>query len=93
VLGNFERTLRHIIDFEAEVAILAEVPQDPRVVMIPYRHWQFANVRFAPTTDSCTAASPFHHLVGAKVGAEQFGRLQIRILSHVRQAIGGVGTF
>jgi hypothetical protein len=29
VLGNFERTLRHIIDFEAEVAILAEVPQDP----------------------------------------------------------------
>ena len=36
MLGNFERTLRHIIDFEAEVAILAEVPQDPRVVMIPY---------------------------------------------------------
>jgi hypothetical protein len=36
VLGNFERTLRHIIDFKAEVAILAEVRQDPRVVMIPY---------------------------------------------------------
>src|SRR3979490_363343 len=25
-------------------------------------------VRYLPTTDSCTAASPFHHLVGAKVG-------------------------
>ena len=37
LLGNSERTLRHIIDFEAEVAILAEVPDDPRVVMIPYR--------------------------------------------------------
>ena len=37
LLGNSERTLRHIIDFEAEVAILAEVPDDPRVTMIPYR--------------------------------------------------------
>jgi aminoethylphosphonate catabolism LysR family transcriptional regulator len=37
LLGNSERTLRHIIDFEAEVAILAEVPADPRVTMIPYR--------------------------------------------------------
>jgi hypothetical protein len=37
VLGNSERTLRHITDFEAEVVILAEVPQDPRVVMFPYR--------------------------------------------------------
>ena len=37
LLGNSERTLRHIIDFEAEVAILAEVPDDPRVIMIPYR--------------------------------------------------------
>ncbi|MGH6752308.1 MAG: LysR substrate-binding domain-containing protein, partial [Bradyrhizobium sp.] len=27
----------HITDFEAEVAILAEVPDDPRVTMIPYR--------------------------------------------------------
>lgn len=37
LLGNSERTLRHIIDFEAEVAILADVPEDPRVTMIPYR--------------------------------------------------------
>ena len=37
LLGNSERTLRHIIDFEAEAAILAEVPDDPRVKMIPYR--------------------------------------------------------
>jgi LysR family transcriptional regulator, low CO2-responsive transcriptional regulator len=37
LLGNSERTLRHIINFEAEVAILAEVPEDPRVTMIPYR--------------------------------------------------------
>jgi LysR family transcriptional regulator, low CO2-responsive transcriptional regulator len=37
LLGNSERTLRHIIDFEAEVAILAEVPDDARVVMVPYR--------------------------------------------------------
>ncbi|WGD56661.1 LysR substrate-binding domain-containing protein [Bradyrhizobium sp. CB1650] len=37
LLGNSERTLRHIIDFEADVAILAEVPEDPRVAMIPYR--------------------------------------------------------
>lgn len=37
LLANSERTLRHIIDFEADVAILAEVPEDPRVRMIPYR--------------------------------------------------------
>jgi aminoethylphosphonate catabolism LysR family transcriptional regulator len=37
LLGNSERTLRHIIDFEAEVAILAGVPQDPRIEMLPYR--------------------------------------------------------
>lgn len=37
LLGNSERTLRHIVDFEADVAILAEVPEDPRVTMIPYR--------------------------------------------------------
>lgn len=37
LLGNSERTFRHIIDFEAEVAILAEVPDNARVVMIPYR--------------------------------------------------------
>ncbi len=37
LLGNSERTLRHIIDFEAEVAILADVPEDKRVTMIPYR--------------------------------------------------------
>ncbi|WJR79371.1 LysR substrate-binding domain-containing protein [Bradyrhizobium sp. NP1] len=37
LLGNSERTLRHIIDFDAEVAILAEVPEDPRVTMVPYR--------------------------------------------------------
>jgi LysR family transcriptional regulator, low CO2-responsive transcriptional regulator len=37
LLGNSERTLRHIIDFEAEVAILADVRDDARVIMIPYR--------------------------------------------------------
>jgi LysR family transcriptional regulator, low CO2-responsive transcriptional regulator len=37
LLGNSERTLRHIIDFEAEAGILADVPTDPRVHMIPYR--------------------------------------------------------
>jgi len=37
LLGNSERTFRHIIDFEAEAAILADVPDDPRVKMIPYR--------------------------------------------------------
>ncbi|WP_315832140.1 LysR substrate-binding domain-containing protein [Bradyrhizobium prioriisuperbiae] len=37
LLGNSERTLRHIIDFEAEVAILADVPEDKRVIMMPYR--------------------------------------------------------
>jgi LysR family transcriptional regulator, low CO2-responsive transcriptional regulator len=37
LLGNSERTLRHIIDFEAEVAILADVRDDARFIMIPYR--------------------------------------------------------
>ncbi|WP_035690426.1 LysR substrate-binding domain-containing protein [Bradyrhizobium elkanii] len=38
LLANSERTFRHIIDFEADVGILAEVPdEDPRVKMIPYR--------------------------------------------------------
>jgi aminoethylphosphonate catabolism LysR family transcriptional regulator len=37
LLGNSQRTLQHIIDFEAEVAILAHVPEDPRVQMVPYR--------------------------------------------------------
>lgn len=37
LLGNSARTLRYITDFEAEVAILAEVPEDPRVEMVPYR--------------------------------------------------------
>jgi LysR family transcriptional regulator, low CO2-responsive transcriptional regulator len=37
LLGNSSRTLRYITDFEAEVAILADVPEDPRVVMVPYR--------------------------------------------------------
>lgn len=37
LLGNSQRTLAHIINFEAEVAILAHVPEDPRVNMVPYR--------------------------------------------------------
>jgi LysR family transcriptional regulator, low CO2-responsive transcriptional regulator len=37
LLGNSARTLRYITDFEAEVAILAEVPEDPRDEMVPYR--------------------------------------------------------
>jgi aminoethylphosphonate catabolism LysR family transcriptional regulator len=37
LLGNSQRTLEHIINFEAEVAILAHVPEDSRVEMIPYR--------------------------------------------------------
>lgn len=37
LLGNSERTLKHILDFDAEVAILAHVPKDPRVTMVPYR--------------------------------------------------------
>jgi aminoethylphosphonate catabolism LysR family transcriptional regulator len=37
LLGNSQRTLEHIINFEAEVAILAHVPEDPRVEMVPYR--------------------------------------------------------
>lgn len=37
MLGNSERTLQHILNFEAEVAILAHVSEDPRVEMISYR--------------------------------------------------------
>ena len=37
LLGNSERTQRHITEFEADVAILAQVPEDPRVEMVPYR--------------------------------------------------------
>jgi len=37
LLGNSARTLRWLIDFEADVAILAHVPDDPRVEMTPYR--------------------------------------------------------
>lgn len=37
LLGNSQRTLQHIINFEAEVAILAHVPEDSRVQMVPYR--------------------------------------------------------
>jgi aminoethylphosphonate catabolism LysR family transcriptional regulator len=37
LLGNSERTVKHLIDFEADVAILAHVEEDPRVRMIPYR--------------------------------------------------------
>lgn len=37
LLGNSERTLQHILNFEAEVAILADVPEDSRVEMISYR--------------------------------------------------------
>jgi aminoethylphosphonate catabolism LysR family transcriptional regulator len=37
LLGNSQRTLEHILNFEAEVAILAHVPEDPRVEMVPYR--------------------------------------------------------
>lgn len=37
LLGNSERTLKRILDFDAEVAILAHVPEDARVEMVPYR--------------------------------------------------------
>jgi aminoethylphosphonate catabolism LysR family transcriptional regulator len=37
VLGNSERTLKHLIDFDADVAILAHAADDPRVEMVPYR--------------------------------------------------------
>jgi DNA-binding transcriptional LysR family regulator len=37
LLANSERTQRHIVDFEADVAILAAVPDDPRVKKLPYR--------------------------------------------------------
>ena len=37
LLGNSQRTLQHIINFEAEVALLAHVSEDPRVEMVPYR--------------------------------------------------------
>jgi aminoethylphosphonate catabolism LysR family transcriptional regulator len=37
LLGNSQRTFEHIVNFEAEVAILAHVPEDSRVEMVPYR--------------------------------------------------------
>jgi aminoethylphosphonate catabolism LysR family transcriptional regulator len=37
LLGNSERTLKRILDFDAEIAILAHVPEDARVEMVPYR--------------------------------------------------------
>lgn len=37
LLGNSERTLKHLIEFEADAAILAHVPDDPRVEMVPFR--------------------------------------------------------
>ena len=37
LLGNSQRSLARLTDFEADVALLAEVPDDPRVEMIPYR--------------------------------------------------------
>lgn len=37
LLGNSLRALGHVLDFEAEVAILAHVPEDLRVEMVPYR--------------------------------------------------------
>lgn len=36
-LGNSERTLQRVIDFEADVAILARARDDERIEMIPYR--------------------------------------------------------
>jgi LysR family transcriptional regulator, low CO2-responsive transcriptional regulator len=37
LLGSSERTLKHVVEFEADAAILAHVPDDPRVEMIPFR--------------------------------------------------------
>ena len=37
VLGNSERTLRHLLDLEADVAILAHAIDDPRIHAVPYR--------------------------------------------------------
>jgi LysR family transcriptional regulator, low CO2-responsive transcriptional regulator len=37
VLGNSERTLKHVLDLEADVAILAHSVDDPRVHAAPYR--------------------------------------------------------
>ena len=37
LLGSSERTLKRLIEFEADAAILAHVPDDPRVEMIPFR--------------------------------------------------------
>jgi aminoethylphosphonate catabolism LysR family transcriptional regulator len=38
LLGNSERTFRHIVNFEADVGILAHIPEDPRIEMVPYRN-------------------------------------------------------
>jgi aminoethylphosphonate catabolism LysR family transcriptional regulator len=38
LLGNSPCALKHVLDFEAEVAILAHVPEDLRVEMVPYRN-------------------------------------------------------
>ena len=37
LLGNSRRSLQRLIDFEADVAVLAHVPDDPRVEMMRYR--------------------------------------------------------
>lgn len=37
VLGNSERTLKHLLELEADVAILAHAVDDPRVRAAPYR--------------------------------------------------------
>jgi len=37
VLGNSERTLKHVLELEADVAILARAIDDPRVRAVPYR--------------------------------------------------------
>ena len=36
-LGNSERTLKHVLELEADVAILAQAVDDPRVRAVPYR--------------------------------------------------------
>lgn len=37
LLGNSERTFQHIVNFEADIGILAHMPEDSRVEMVPYR--------------------------------------------------------
>ena len=37
VLGNSEQTLRHVLDLEADVAVLAHTTADPRVQTVAYR--------------------------------------------------------